>query len=107
MNRIFRMIVGLAAALMLMSCSKDVIEGKGDFYEARIEMNGTLAGEGAVLRFKSCTMYIEGFEPGESYLGAMIDGKADDYYFLDIRFRDINTVRADRKPGCAVNRCRL
>lgn len=104
MNRIFRIFVTLAAAAALLSCSKENFAGGDDFYDIRIEMNGSLAEEGRILGFTSCHLYIEGYEPGKSYFGALIDGKkdgcckaVDSYFHLDITFQNINTARTGRK----------
>ena len=94
MNRIFRIFVIFAAAAALLSCSKVEME---DLYEARIEMKGFLAEGGQILGFNSGHLYIEGYEPGKSYFGALIDGESDNYYLLHIEFRNIDNVRTGRK----------
>lgn len=97
MNRIFRIFVSLAAATTMLSCSKEGFVGIDDFYDIRIEGNGSFDEKSQILGFKSCHFYIEGYEPGESYFGALIDGESDDYYLLDIRFRNIDNVRTGRR----------
>ncbi|MCQ2157022.1 MAG: hypothetical protein MJY53_01355 [Bacteroidales bacterium] len=97
MNRIFRIFVSLAAAVSLLSCSKEKFAGGEDFYEVRIEMNGFSDGENRILGFRSSSLFIEGFEPGESYFNAVIDGKSNEYFLLNLEFPDINTARVGWK----------
>ena len=98
MNRIFRIFVSLAAAVSLLSCSKEGFAGIDDFYDIQIEGNGSFVEKGQTLGFTGCSLFIEGFEPGESYFNAKIRGKSDvSYFLLDLTFQNINNVQVGQK----------